>query len=134
MPCISSVVHAAANRQPPGNYCRSAGRTANLCVHAREQDAFIGQLVHLGRFETTNLLDRGHAYIAKGRVVPHDVNQVRWLAELFFKLGKFLVELLVFFCPLISMLGFQDIIFSILNEVFRRGRGCKTKQQQGYES
>ena len=110
-------VHAAANRIAAGLKGGPGGGTGRLGVHAHEVDAVFGHLVHDGCFETPDGLDFRDSDFTKGRIIPHDMNNVRRGAIFLFQLGQLLVYLLVLGCPLLAVLGFKDIMLSVVDDL-----------------
>jgi hypothetical protein len=60
-------------------------------------------------------LDGGNAHIAERRVVPHDVNDIRWSSVFRSEFGKSGIERLIFARPFLPVLGFKNIILSIVD-------------------
>jgi len=67
--------------------------------------------------KSPDLLDGGNADITEGRIVPHDVNQVGWPAVLFPQLRQFLVEFTILGGPFFAVLGFEDVVLGIMNDL-----------------
>ena len=85
--------------------------------HYHHGHAILCQLVEVRRIVATHLLiDR----IAKRHwrlVVPHVVDDVGRSAVLFPKLGEFRIELNVLHCPHLAVLGFQNVVLGIMNDL-----------------
>ena len=67
-------------------------------------------------FEAAYFLDRGDTDIALGRVIPHDVDQVRRRAELLSQSGQLPVRRLVLLSPIFTVLGVEDVVFGIVDD------------------
>ena len=119
----ADVVHAIANGMSPGHDRRPAGRAADFGVHSGKKDPLFRHLVHVRRFEASDFLDRGDAHVAKGGVVPHDVDQVRGLAAIFLaKRCQLRVDVLVLDSPFLSILSFNDVILRVVHDLLCRLR------------
>ncbi len=117
----TDVVGRAANGETAGHDRGTARRAAHLGVHPREQDALLGHAIDAGRGEAADLADGGDADVAEGRVVPHDVDDVRRRAVLGAQLGEPLVQPGVLRPPALSVLGLDDVVVRVVDNV-RTGR------------
>ena len=73
--------------------------------------------VQVRRLEAANLLDGRDADVTEGRVVPHDVDDVGRPAVLFLQLRQLLVELLVLGRPFVAVLGFEDVVLGVVDDL-----------------
>jgi hypothetical protein len=121
-------VHTAAHGVAAGLESGACGGAGRLRVHAHEVDPLFGHLVHVGRFKTPDRLDFGDTNFTKGRIIPHDVNNVWCCTVLFFQLGQLFIDFFILFRPLFPVLGFEYIVLSVVYDLdFRLGRSLSNQ-------
>ena len=114
-----------------GQHRGAARRAGWLGIHPHEVDAFGGEAVDVRRLKTAHLLDRWNADLADRRVVPHDVDDVGRRAVLLSKLGEYVIGLSVFNEPPIAVLGLQNIVFRVVNDLV--AQRCVIFSGHGYQ-
>ena len=114
----SDHVHAGSNRVPAGQHGRSAGCAAHLGVHPGKHDALFGHPIQARSLEAANLVDRWNPHVAKGRVVPHDMDDVGRCAVLGCAVRQASgVEFRVFGRPPLAVLGLEDVVLGVVDDL-----------------
>jgi len=110
-------VDAGAPGELSGEYRGTAGRARRFRVHAGEQHAFFGHLVQTRRLVAANRLHGGNANRAERLVVPHEVDDIWRGVVLLTQLGQLLIDIAVLDRPLLSVLRFDDVVLSVVDDV-----------------
>jgi len=79
----TDVVHTAADRKAAGGRRCATGSAANFRIHAGEENALFSHGIQTRRIKPSDLLDRGNTHITEGRIIPHNVDNVRRRAVFF---------------------------------------------------
>ena len=85
-----------------------------------------------GVVESTHFLNCRNADVTVGRVVPHDVDDIRRSSVLLSQFGQPCVKLFVFRFPPLPVLSFEHVVLGVMHDALLCCRG-KTASDDEYQ-
>jgi hypothetical protein len=123
--CIRGSLANTAGRTacPAWRVCADAQAFAarRLGVHPGETHTLVGEFVDARRLVTANGIQLGYPQVAEANIVDQDVEDIRRFATVLpAELGQFFINGLVVPSPLFAVLGLQDILLGVVDELAGR--------------